>query len=175
MNLKERNVSLESDPYWPDRYEIERERLLEIGEGILGVFHVGSTAIPEVPGKPALDVIAVFEDDTAMEATAQTLIEDHGFERPPEGTIAIRWDDEFAVFLKLHTPDDEKVRAQIAFKEYLRDHPEYRAEYADLKEAAAAEHPENLEAYTKAKGDFVRRVIEDAKADGYYEELPDFV
>lgn len=175
MSLKERNVSLEPDPYWPDRYEIERERLLEIGEGILGVFHVGSTAIPEVPGKPALDVIVVFEDDTAMEATAQTLIEDHGFERPPEGSIVIRWDEAFAVFLKLHTPDDEKVRAQLAFKEYLLDHSEYREEYANLKEAAAAEHPEDLEAYTKAKGEFVSRVIENANAQGYYEELPEYV
>ncbi len=175
MSLKERNVSLELDPYWPERFEIERERLREICDDIRGIFHVGSTAIPEVPGKPALDVIAVFEDDTAMEATAQALIEDHGFERPPDGTIVIRWDDEFAVFVKLHTPDDEKVRAQIAFKEYLLDHPDCRAEYADLKEAAAAEHPDDLEAYTKAKGEFVSRVIEQAKADGYYEELPEFV
>lgn len=175
MSLKDREVSLVEDPYWPERFEEERERIEEAtSSGLLGVFHVGTTAIPEVPGKPALDVIAVFENEQAMEDTADVLIEEHGFERPEESTIVIRWETESAVFVKLHTEDDEKVRAQIAFRDYLLDHPDAREEYTAVKEKAAEEHPEDLEAYTKTKGEFVSSIIEQAKAAGYYDELPDF-
>jgi len=54
MDLRER-ITLLPDPVWTDRYEAERERVRDASdEGLLGVFHVGSTAVPDLAGKPAL-------------------------------------------------------------------------------------------------------------------------
>lgn len=175
MDLRERRVSLESDPFWPDRFETERDRIRSVaGDGLLGCFHVGSTAIRGVPGKPALDVIAVYADADALEAAAGALVEVEGFERPPEGELVIRWDGDEAVFVKLHKPDDARVRAELAFRDYLRDHADARRRYAAVKRDAAADHPDDLEAYTKAKGEFVADVLDRARADGYFDDLPPY-
>ncbi|TKX84807.1 hypothetical protein EXE43_16935, partial [Halorubrum sp. SS5] len=57
MDPKEDGVSLLQDPQWDDRYESARDRVEAASDDrLLDVFHVGSTAIPGVPGKPVLDV-----------------------------------------------------------------------------------------------------------------------
>lgn len=174
MDLRN-SVTLEPDPVWPDRYEAERERILEAsGDQLLGVFHVGSTAIPDVLGKPALDVIAVYEDDASLDAAADVLTDD-AYERESDSTVVIRWGDEYAVFIKMHTRDDEKVRNQLVFKEYLCENADARREYARVKREAAEDHPEDLEAYTKAKADVVSSILERARDEGYDDRLPEFV
>jgi len=73
-DLKERNVTFTADPYWPHRYEAERERIQDVSDDrSLGVFHVGSTAIPDVPGKPALDIVAVYDDEESMVTAIERL------------------------------------------------------------------------------------------------------
>jgi len=48
-------ADLRSDPVWTDRHETVRERIEETASaGLVDVFHVGSTAIEDVAGKPAL-------------------------------------------------------------------------------------------------------------------------
>lgn len=44
-----------------------------------------------------------------------------------------------------------------------------------VKRAAAERHPEDLDAYTDAKSDFVRTIVEQARAEGYDQALPEFV
>jgi GrpB-like predicted nucleotidyltransferase (UPF0157 family) len=173
--LKEGNVTFESDPYWPHRYESERERIRDVSsDGLLGVFHVGSTALTDVPGKPALDIIAVYDDDEALSTTIERLTNDDRYEREGDSLLVIRWEDDYAVFLKTHTRDDQKVRNQLLFRDYLREHPNMRSEYGHVKREAAEAHSEDVEAYTKAKTEFVSSVLERAREDGYDERLPDF-
>jgi len=174
--LKERNVTLTSDPYWPDRYETESERVKDASDSrLLDVFHVGSTAIPDVPGKPALDIIAVYENEDAMETAIEQLTDDDRYEQEGDSTVLIRWADEYAVFVKMHTRNDEKVRSQLLFRDYLRENSDARAEYTRVKQEAAENHPEDLEAYTKAKSETVQSILEQAQEEGYAKRLPDFV
>jgi len=46
----------------------------------------------------------------------------------------------------------------IAFRDYLRSHPQIAVEYADLKRRLAHEHRLDREAYTDAKGPFIARI-----------------
>ena len=59
----------------------------------------------------------------------------------------------------------------LAFRDYLRDHPEAAREYEDLKRALATRFtgndPESREAYAHAKTDFVERVTALAVGSGY--------
>lgn len=177
MDLRE-GIRLESDPVWTDRFETEREHVLEVsGDDLLGVFHVGSTAIPGVDGKPALDVLAVYDDRTAMDDAAAALadgdFEVHGDE--DDCCVVIRWEDEWAVFVKLHLAGDEKATNQVLFREYLRDHPEARREYEAVKREAAERHPEDPMAYTEAKADVVQSLLTAAREAGYDERLPAYL
>jgi len=171
-------VRLEPDPVWTDRYERERERIeTASGEGLLGVFHVGSTAIPGVPGKPELDVLAVYEAYEPMRTAAETIAGD-SFELSADdgGCIVLsRWTDGRAVFLKLHVQGDERVENQLLFREYLRENADARREYEATKREAAAANREDPKAYIEAKTDTVSSLLADARAAGYTERLPSFV
>lgn len=176
MDLRER-ITLEPDPVWTDRYEDERERILDAsGDQLLGVFHVGSTAIPDLPGKPALDVLAVFTGYGPMRATAECLVND-GYELvqdEPDAILVIEWGDDRAVFVKMHTRDDERVRNQLLFREYLRENSGARREYERVKREAVAEHPEDPQAYTLAKAEVISSLLDRARDQGYADRLPEF-
>jgi len=174
-DLKERNVTFTADPYWPHRYEAERERIQDVsGDRSLGIFHVGSTAIPDVPGKPALDIVAVYDNEESMVTAIERLTDDDRYEQEGESTLVVRWAEEYAVFIKMHTKDDQKVRNQLLFRDYLRENSKARAEYARIKREAAKKHPEDLEAYTDAKSEVVRSILEQAREEGYDRLLPGF-
>lgn len=176
MDLRD-GITLESDPVWTDHYEEERDQVLNASEEqLLGVFHVGSTAIADLPGKPALDVLAVFENYDAMRAAADILT-DKGYELAndePDAILVIKWGDDRAVFIKMHTRDDQKVRNQLIFRDYLRENPEGRREYERAKQKAVAEHPDDPEKYTLAKAEVVRSLLKQAQEEGYAEDLPEF-
>ncbi|UPM43467.1 GrpB family protein [Halocatena salina] len=171
-------ITFESDPLYGDCYEVERERIVKASdERLLGTFHVGSTAIPDVPGKPVLDIIVVFADRDAMCNAANALTEGR-YELESDSSdciVVVRCDDDRATFLKLHTRDDKRVRNQLLFREYLRADPTARREYERIKRKAVERHPDDLEAYTRAKTDVVRSLVEQARAKGYTNRLPEFV
>lgn len=175
------DITLLEDPVWTEKYEREEERLqAAAGEGLLGVHHVGSTAIPDVPGKPALDVLVAFDSFEQMDATAERIEERHeAFERFSESDtsiLVINWADDHAVFHRMHTMDDEdKIRNQILFRDYLRDHADARREYEEVKREAVENHADDPGDYTKAKTDVVADLIQRAEAAGYKERLPDYL
>jgi GrpB-like predicted nucleotidyltransferase (UPF0157 family) len=176
------DIWLEPDPVWTDRYETRRERIEAVaGDGLLGVFHVGSTAIPDVPGKPALDVVAVYEDGDALRGAVERLTAeatDGDYEAETVGddaALVVQWPDDYGVFLKLHTPDDEKVRNQLIFRDYLRDTAEARREYEAVKREAARTHGGDHGRYTEAKSEVVSSLLVDAREAGYDDDLPEFV
>ena len=55
-------------------------------------------------------------------------------------------------------------RRLLAFRDYLREHPDVAGEYEQLKVRLAAAHPTDGRAYVRGKGEFVRRVQQRAMA-----------
>ena len=53
----------------------------------------------------------------------------------------------------------------LFFRDYLADHADVAREYEALKIRLAAAHPNDREAYTRGKTDFVSRVTEHAKRE----------
>ncbi len=54
-------------------------------------------------------------------------------------------------------------RDELAFRDRLRSGPEVAAEYAALKQDLAERFADDREAYTDAKSDFVRRLLEQVR------------
>ncbi len=46
------------DPQWPSLFEAEHERLVSLPSEFLDIQHFGSTAIPGMPSKPIIDLLA---------------------------------------------------------------------------------------------------------------------
>lgn len=171
-------TELDPDPVWTDRFHEEEERVRTIPDpDPLAVHHVGSTAIADLAGKRALDVIAVYPDESTLQAVAQAIgAADGRYEiTADEGNCVVvaRFDDDEVRLLKLHVAGDERVENQLLARAYLRDHPEARREYEAIKREAAAEHPNDVGEYTAAKGEFVADLLERAREAGYAEEIPE--
>lgn len=177
MDPKEEGITLEQDPIWECRYKSERDRVKEASDdGLLDVFHIGSTAIPGVPGKPVLDVMPVYSDYEAMRAATDGLVEEtFELEHDADDTnVILRREEEYVVAVRMHTVNAEQWRPMLIFREYLTENSDARTEYARVKREAADEHPDDMEAYTRAKTEVVRSLMEKARDAGYEECLPAF-
>ena len=165
------------DPAWFDRFERERDRIGgAAADGLLGIFHIGSTAVPDLAAKPALDVLAVFESYDAARTTADALLaDDHRLKRDDADWIVLdRIGEEYSVVIHLRPRDADTWRDQLVFRELLRENPAARAEYERAKRAAAERHPDDVDAYTDAKEPTILSLVERAYAEGYDERLPEF-
>lgn len=154
------------DPSWPRLFEEERKKLLPaIGPWLAGpVEHIGSTAITGLAAKPVIDVLAGVETLEASRPAIAVLANlgygyapykpelEHWFCRP---SLAFR-----THHLHLIPFGSPQWIAPIAFRDYLRAHPEIAAEYVELKQRLAKQYRFDREAYTEAKGPFVTRITE---------------
>ncbi len=62
----------------------------------------------------------------------------------------------------MYQRDHHQFIWHIAFRDWLRSHPEDRDAYEALKRRLAIEHSESIEAYADAKSDFVRSILRKA-------------
>jgi len=163
------------DPAWAARFEAERDRLRALApDGLLGVCHIGSTAVPDLAAKPVLDVLAVYEDEASMRRAARTLTaEDYVRKRDdPDWQVLNRFGDE-TVVAHLRPQWADTWRDQLVFRELLREDPRARAEYERAKHEAAAAH-DDVDVYTDAKEGTIERLTARAYEAGYDDHLPEF-
>jgi len=161
---------------WAARFEAERDRIRTIApDGLLGVCHIGSTAVPELAAKPVVDALAVYADEGAMRAAARALAADGCVRKrdDPDWQVLNRFDEETVVH-HLRPRAADTWRDQLVFRELLRDSARARAEYERAKRAAAAAHPGDVDAYTDAKESTIEELTERAYRAGYDERLPEF-
>jgi GrpB-like predicted nucleotidyltransferase (UPF0157 family) len=153
------------DPGWPERFELERPLLEEALAPWLegGIHHVGSTAVPGLAAKPIVDVMAgVRSLDEAREAFGPLAELEYCYF--PYRTW-MHWFCKPSPYERTHhlhliEPSHPQWTARLAFRDHLREHPETAAAYEALKLELALRHRDDREAYTDAKTEFVRSVVE---------------
>ncbi|HEY6424331.1 MAG TPA: GrpB family protein [Pseudonocardiaceae bacterium] len=162
---------IESQPAWADLAE---DFIGEV-QDLLGhwlssdVLHVGSTAIPGLPAKPVIDLQALSQDpDTAIAGAHDALTARSWYfvprhlDQQPWRWFIVRADptgQHRLAHLHLMRPGQRRWHEQLAFRDRLRTKPALADEYTAVKTQAAADHPDNREAYTQAKAQFIRRVL----------------
>jgi GrpB-like predicted nucleotidyltransferase (UPF0157 family) len=160
------------DPAFSVLAETERERLLALLAPWLvdGVEHVGSTAVPGLPAKPIIDLMASVHDlDVVTEQAGDPLAADGWCYVPPSIDSGSSWRRFFVKpdpsgqhrYAHLHVIKAGHPRwvAQLAFRDALRRDPGLAGRYADLKRRLVSAHPDDREAYTEAKGLFVAEAL----------------
>ncbi|MBD0320017.1 MAG: GrpB family protein [Gemmatimonadetes bacterium] len=163
----------EYDPAWPARFAAEAARIrAALGTLAAAVEHVGSTAVPGLPGKPVLDLaIAVATEADAdacvapLQALGYTYRGPHGDD--PRRRYYVR-DAAGKRFSHIHLyilparAWDEK----LAFRDALRADPALARAYAAEKWRVAEAVGWDKAAYSLAKGPFVERVLAGLRASG---------
>jgi len=163
-----------ADPTWPRRFEDEAARLRAIipADLLIALEHIGSTAVPGLPAKPVIDMLATVTDLDAARARLVAPLEAAGYAFWAENPETDR-----LFFVKGLPPSAPRrthhlhvmaagpaALKHIAFRDYLRDHPREADRYAALKRDLARRFHHDREAYTEAKGAFIAQVLD--KADG---------
>ncbi len=158
------------DERWVMMAADETARLKDaLGDLLVLVHHMGSTAIPGIKAKPIVDMIPVVADLAALDARADAL-RSLGYEYLGELGIArrryCRRRDPVTGkrLFQLHcfAQDDPEIVRHIAFRDYLRAHPVIARDYEAQKESAAALHPDDVLAYNDAKNDWIKRTEAEA-------------
>jgi GrpB-like predicted nucleotidyltransferase (UPF0157 family) len=172
IGLKRGEVKLsEYNPRWAELFEEEKKVLLEtFGNRILALEHIGSTAIPGIPAKPIIDILAAIESLDDVDDFVQ-ILPTLGYEYIPERRFADRQffpkgpESARTHHLSLVEKDSETGWLNhLRFRDYLRSHDAEREEYAALKRRLASEFADNRGEYTERKSEFVLRIIEKAKS-----------
>ncbi len=161
---------LDYDPSWPLMFEKEKNAILEaIGEKVVAMEHVGSTAIPGMRAKPIIDIlIALQQLGDAIECMEP--LRRLGYEyRPLNETIIPR-----TRFFRKGPPGSNTYHIRmvektgdlwndyILFRDYLRTHREEAEEYAKLK--ADLHNRFGVKVPLEAKSGFVALVLEKARS-----------
>lgn len=164
---------VDHDPAWAARFAAEAGRIRDaLGARAVATEHVGSTAVPGLPGKPVLDIgIAVASEGDADACIAP--LEALGYEhRGPYGDDPRRRyyvrDDEGSRVGQIHLyilpahAWDEK----LAFRDALRADPALARAYTEEKWRVADSVGWDKAAYAVAKGAFVEAVVARLRARG---------
>ena len=131
---------------------------------VAGVHHIGSTAVPGLPAKPIIDMIAGVRDLNEARAAFEPL-QALGYEyreHRPEGHLF--WTPTHGVHLT--EPGSDLWRERLVFRDALRADPKLAAEYAEWKvRHAAMDSGSDRGLYTADKRPFVARVLAEGGID----------
>lgn len=153
------------DRHWPALFTAEARRLKQaLGDGILAIEHIGSTAVPGLAAKPVIDMMAAVADSARLPEMAKRLAgmgyEDLGEAGVPgRGFFVLGPVNRRTHHLSLVGREAGYWGLQILFRDYLRAHADSARAYAALKAALQRQPDMTRERYTDSKTDFVRQVI----------------
>lgn len=156
------------NPEWVDLYELEVTKLEEVfGDDLLEIEHIGSTSVPGLPAKSIIDIMVLIDSHENAEKFTPKLQElgypfdftshtDKSTERhlfrkgnPTQYHLSIAYVDRGSFW-----------KRQLAFRDYLREHPEERDRYAALKQELIKEDPTGKDSYIGGKTDLVNEMLD---------------
>jgi GrpB-like predicted nucleotidyltransferase (UPF0157 family) len=150
-------------PHWAVAFEHESARWHSLlGDALLAVHHIGSTAVPGLAAKPIIDLLPVVQNLAAVdELTPQIIAAGYG----AWGECGLSGRRYFTrdggegrrlYNIHLYAKHDPAIERHLAFRDYLISHPAFRNDYEALKRAAFAAHPSDIAAYNDAKSAWLR-------------------
>ena len=161
----------EYNPNWTKDFEKEKINLLHLlGSHAVAIEHVGSTAIPNQRAKPIIDIfigVTPFRElpfyqhifnvkeyrYTPTDMTGRYLFAKYTNEVWTYNVHILPYNDGFY------------LRNEFLLRDYLREHPEFTDEYGKVKEKAAMENGSTMESYTRAKTEFIQKLIDAAREE----------
>jgi len=163
---------VDSDPSWPDQFLAESSAIEKVLHPLKPrIEHFGSTAIPNLPAKPIIDILIVIEDVSVWPQLIEPLSSlDYVYwaENPRKDRMFFvkgmpPFGSRRSHHVHVRTPED---LSELVFRDWLREQPADVARYATLKRRLAKQFKTDREAYTGAKGEFIEQILKHGKACG---------
>ncbi len=150
------------DRHWQSLFKAESKQLLiAFGDNAIAIHHIGSTAIETIYAKPIIDILIEVKDLNKVD-DRNTQIAALGYIAMGEFGIVdrrfFRKDNHDGIRTHhIHTFEisSPQIDRHLAFRDYLRSHPEAAREYSELKQTLAQQYPTNVQSYMDGKADFI--------------------
>ncbi len=156
------------NPNWQKMYKEESEKIKNILDDIIvDIHHIGSTAIPGIKAKPAIDILVEVKDIEGVDQYNHKMKE-LGYEAMgeygiPKRRFCRKGGNNRTHHIHIFQVGNEKIERHINFKEYLIAHPDKAREYSKLKEKLVNKYTHDVENYTNGKSDFIKEIDKKAK------------
>ena len=152
---------------WPDLYKEEAKFITDSFSQaeIMRIDHIGSTAIPGLKAKPTIDILLQVSKQIEIQKLKDTfkslgyLINDHPENPAPHLTFVKGYTKQgfkgqtYHVHIRYNGDWDE-----IRFRDYLIKNKEIAKEYETLKLILAEKYPNDREAYTDSKTEWIEKI-----------------
>lgn len=149
---------------WPQMAARHAERLRVLGPTLIAVHHIGSTAVPGLAAKPIIDLMPLVNELADLDRQCGQV-----------EALGCNWHGELGIsgrryctlcdqtgnrIVQLHffQADSPHVRRHLAFRDYLRAHPQTAAAYEAEKRRAQALHPNDSHAYSDQKAAWIQKM-----------------
>ena len=162
---------IDYDPSWPVLFEDIAERIqAAFANGLLvRIEHAGSTSVPGLPAKPVIDIDVVIPSRADLPDAISRLA---ALGYAHQGDLGITSRESFRQpedtprhNLYVCAEDSPELHRHLAFRDYLRTHPDDARRYAELKRELAARHVSDIDGYVNGKADFIKSVLQKAGAE----------
>ena len=153
------------NPRWRDAFEAEAKHIaVALGENVVAIHHIGSTAIPDIFAKPVIDLLVEVRDITQVDGQS-TAMESLGYEVMGEfgipGRRYFRKDNQEGIrTYQIHAFESgsTEVERHLAFRDYMIAHSGDAQRYSELKRKLAEEHPQSMDGYMDGKDGFIKEM-----------------
>ena len=162
---KKHVVVMPYDVKWKQAFtNIKSELEAALGDLALRIEHVGSTSVEGLSAKPVIDIDVVIKDTSILEPVISALAK-IGYRH--EGDLGIPGREAFKYEGKEHlmkhhlyvcAKDSDELKRHLAFRDYLRSHPEAVKEYSRVKTEGAQLYPYDIDKYIEHKSPFIENI-----------------
>lgn len=147
---------------WHEEFLQEKQRIeKQIGEFIIAIHHIGSTAVPYLSAKPIID-IAIEVDNERDGYKCITPLEQIDY-RFRENVLPERFyfnkGEPRTHQIHLYEKGNRYLQRQLHFRDYLRENDAIRKQYEKLKYELVEKNSNNKHAYAEEKTEFIMRVL----------------
>ena len=160
-------VSLSSyDENWEKQFLIIKDELITIlGNNVVEIHHIGSTAIKGIAAKPIIDVAVVVKDIQSLMKEMKTAGYELVMQRDPGRYCFSKLNGDNMDTRHVHCflENHAKLKVMISFCKFLNENPEYAKQYNDLKIALAEKYPDDRNSYGEGKSEFINMITNLAK------------
>jgi GrpB-like predicted nucleotidyltransferase (UPF0157 family) len=158
---------------WSVMFTEEAEKLnLIFGIEMVDIYHFGSTAVPGLKAKPIIDMMPVVRDindvDQYNEEMKKIGYEPKGENGIPGRRYFQKGGDNRTHHVHIYQAGSDEIKRHLAFRDYLRSHPDVMKIYGELKEKLAQQYPYDIDSYINGKDQFAREL--EVKALNWFQE-----
>jgi len=148
---------------WPLLFTEEAEKLkLIFGNEMVDIHHIGSTSVPGLKAKPIIDIMPVVRNIDHVDTYNQEM-QDIGYQLRGENGIPGRryfekGGDHRSHHVHIFQNGSNEIKRHLVFRDYLKEHPNEKKMYGELKEKLAKQFPFDIDSYINGKEHLVKEI-----------------